>query len=78
MSKKTLMNTISGTFERCKEENIGISKHHLRYLCTQNIIPTCKIGNKYLINWDVLMDYINGSMPKQEQKVQNGIRKIIS
>lgn len=78
MVKKTLMNTIAGTFERCKEENIGISRHHLRYLCTENIIPTCMIGKKYLINWNVLMDYINGSMNEQEQNIQKGVIRKIS
>lgn len=78
MPEKPLMNTIAGTFKRCKEENIGISRHHLRYLCTEGIIPTCMIGKKYLINWNVLMSYINGSMPEQKQDTQRGVIRRIS
>lgn len=57
----SLIGTISDTHKRCKAENIGINLNHLRYLCKNKIIPTCKIGRKYLINWNVLMDYLNGN-----------------
>ena len=76
MSTRTLMNTISGTFERCKEENIGISMNHLRYLCKSNIIPTCRIGNKYLINWDILMDYLNGKYREEQKEIVQSEPKV--
>jgi len=68
MNKQKLMNTMSETYERCKNENIGISLNHLRYLCKNNIIPTCKIGRKYLINWNILMNYLNGKIPENIDK----------
>lgn len=79
---KTLMNTIENTYKRCQEENIGLSKHYIRYLCINDIIPTCKIGVKYLINWNVLMDYLNGTLnykskeKKTEEPIKNKIRCI--
>ncbi len=57
--KKTLMNNITKTHERCKEEGIGISLSHLRYIVKSGKIPTCRVGNKYLINWNLLMAYLN-------------------
>lgn len=74
MSNYNLMNTISNTYKRCKYENIGISLNHLRYLCKNNIIPTCKIGRKYLINWSVLMDYLNGKISEEHIKTDNKSR----
>lgn len=78
MAKNKLMNTIAETYNRCNEENIGISLHHIRYLCKNNIIPSCKVGRKYLINWSVLMDYLNGKIPQEHTKDRdkNRIRKI--
>ena len=75
---QTLMNTISETYKRCKAENIGISLNHLRYICKNNIIPTCKIGKKYLINWEILMNYLNGKISENPKKSnnKNGIRRI--
>lgn len=73
-----LMNTITETYNLCKAENIGISLNHLRYLCKNNIIPTCKIGRKYLINWNILMNYLNGEISENLKKLneKNGIRRI--
>ena len=68
MDNKTLMNTIDNTYKRCQEENIGISRHFLRHICVNNIIPTCKIGRKYLINWNILMDYLNGKLSITDEK----------
>ena len=78
MAKNTLMNTITKTYNRCNEENIGISLNHLRYLCKNNIIPTCKIGRKYLINWEVLMSYLNRKTTEEHINTNNKgkIRKL--
>ena len=75
---QTLMNTISNTYKRCKSENIGISLNHLRHICKYGVIPTCKAGRKYLINWNVLMDYLNGNffeLPNKSNN-ENKIRKL--
>ena len=74
----SLMNTISNTYKRCKAENIGISLNHLRYICKNGIIPTCKIGKKYLINWEILMNYLNGKTSENPKNPndKNRIRRI--
>ncbi len=75
---QTLMNTISNTYKRCKAENIGISLNHLRCICRDEIIPTCKAGKKYLINWNILMNYLNREIsenPKNSND-KNRIHKI--
>ncbi len=78
--KIRLMNTIDGTYKKCKEENIGVSKQFLTYLIKNNLIPGCKVGRKYLINWYGLMDYLDGfNVDKEEELSQanNKIRKIM-
>ena len=65
-NKKPLMNNITATYKRCKEENIGLSLNHLRYICKKGIIPTCRIGNKHLVNWDVLMEYLKTGDKREE------------
>jgi hypothetical protein len=66
MQDKKLMNTINATYQRCVDENIGLSMHYIRYICKESIIPTCKIGNKYLINWNILMNFLNGIQQEEE------------
>ncbi|MCC8097511.1 MAG: hypothetical protein LIO44_02930 [Eubacterium sp.] len=70
-SEKTIMNTIAGTYERCKAEHIGLNASQLRRLCLDEVIPCVRLGRKILINWDVLMAYINGDnfVPAQPKPV---------
>ena len=68
-NKEPLMNNVTATYKRCKKENIGLSLNHLRYICKAGVIPTCRIGNKYLINWDVLMEYLKTG-DNREEKVE--------
>lgn len=67
-STRTIMGSISATYERCKEENIGISKSQIRYLVSNNVIPSVKIGTKYLVNYNVLMGYLNRGIVKPEEE----------
>lgn len=67
-STRTIMGSISATYERCKEENIGISKSQIRYLVNNNVIPSVRIGTKYLINWNVLMNYLNRGIVESEEE----------
>ncbi|MBR1442717.1 MAG: hypothetical protein IJ583_04200 [Firmicutes bacterium] len=67
--ERTLLATIRNTYERCKEENIGISMNHLRFICKNGLLPTCKIGKKYLINWNNLMNYVNGECFQEKEVV---------
>ena len=70
-----LMNTINETARLCKEKNIGISRNHIRYLANNGLVPSVRIGNKILINWDKLMEYLNTSTLTPD-KDSGGIRKI--
>lgn len=54
-----LMNTITETARLCRERNIGLNQSIIRYLCTSGAIPCVRIGSKTLVNWRVLMEYIN-------------------
>lgn len=38
----------------------GISYHRIRLLCLSNEIQYIKAGNKFLINLDRFIDYLNG------------------
>lgn len=66
-NKEPLMNNITATYKRCQKENIGLSLNHLRYICKAGVIPTCRIGNKHLINWDVLMEYLKTGDKREEK-----------
>ena len=71
------MNSINETAKLCKEYNIGISRAHLLELANSGQIPCVKVGQKYLINWDKLMEFLDSSkLPAEEPKP--GIRKIIA
>lgn len=71
------MNSINETAKLCKEYNIGISRAYLLELANSGQIPCVKVGQKYLINWDKLMEFLDSSkLPVEEPKP--GIRKIIA
>ena len=70
-----LMNTINETARLCKENGIGISRNHLRYLASSGSIPSVKIGNKILINWDKLIEYLNTNT-LDPIDTSSGIKKI--
>ena len=69
------MNTINETAKLCKENQIGISRNHIRYLAVNGLIPSVKIGNKILINWEQLMNYLDTNTLNTQQDC-SGIRKI--
>lgn len=71
-----LMNTINGTFERCKKENIGISKNLIRNLVKSNTISYVQVGNnQVLINFEVLKEYLSTGTT-QPSKVKGEINTI--
>lgn len=73
-----LMNSIQGTYERCQAENIGLSKNLLRNLIKSDTIPCVRVGkNQVLINYDVLMEYLNtGTVQSTKQKEYGVIRPV--
>jgi len=54
MNNTPTMLTIKETAQR-----LGLAKHYVRQLCLQGKIIYCKAGNKYLINIDKLIEYLN-------------------
>ena len=74
-----LMNTINGTYNRCQLENIGISKNLLRSMVKDGIIACVHVGkNQVLINYDVLMSYLNtGGVQTSTPEVSGDIRPVL-
>lgn len=80
-----LINNVSVTAKICRERRIGLNENMLRFLCKTGQIPCIKVGNKTLINWNVLMEYLTKGGVKIEQiesdipvpiSVKDGIRKV--
>lgn len=69
------MNSINETARLCKENEIGISRNHIIQLAKSGTIPSVKIGQKTLINWDGLIKYLDSNTLVPEKK-QSGIRRI--
>lgn len=45
-------------------ERSGLSYHFIRQLCLENKIVFIRAGNKYLINMDRFIDFLNGELPE--------------
>ncbi len=45
----------------------NLSYEFIRQLCLQNKIVFIKAGNKYLINWDKFIDYLNRGTPTEQE-----------
>ncbi|HAE51677.1 MAG TPA: hypothetical protein DCG30_00280 [Ruminococcus sp.] len=71
------MNSINETAKLCKENNIGISRSHLLQLAKNGDIPCIKVGQKTLINWDKLMQYLDTNTLSPDEP-KSGIRKILA
>ena len=80
-----LINNISVTAKCCRERHIGLNENTLRFLCRTGQIPCIKVGNKTLINWNVLMEFLMSGGVKAEQPepeapvpvaAADGIRKV--
>ncbi len=69
----SLLNTIADTAKLCEKFNVGLTEWHIRRLCDNGVIPFIKLGSKRMINWNVLMRYVNSGgefneLPKAEQE----------
>lgn len=55
------MNTVIPKMRTIKEtaKETGLAYNYIRNLCLQNKIVYVKAGNKYLVNIDKLIDYLN-------------------
>ena len=58
----TRMRTIDQAYEEIKlaDPKSPVTKHYIRLLAKQGLVPTRKAGNKYLINYDRLENYLSG------------------
>jgi len=68
-----LLNTIADTAKLCEKFNVGLTEWHIRRLCDNGAIPFIKLGSKRMVNWNVLMRYVNSGgefneLPKAEHE----------
>jgi hypothetical protein len=59
--------TLSETYEHIKQmdEDTAITPNALRRMVVSGQIPYTKAGKKYLIDIDVLFEYLKGTRPEQ-------------
>lgn len=60
---------------KAEDKNSAITAHFLRNLIKSNTIPHVRAGAKYLVNMDILEQYLQNPVP-QKNEVQSGIRKV--
>lgn len=68
-----LLNTIADTAKLCEKFNVGLTEWHIRRLCDSGAIPFIKLGSKRMVNWNVLMRFVNSGgefniLPKPQQE----------
>ncbi|MDY4214332.1 MAG: hypothetical protein SOX82_11735 [Eubacteriales bacterium] len=70
------MMTIEQLIDTVKQadENTAITRYFVRQLCKENKIVHIKAGQKYLINYDKFIDYLNygGEDECQKASTKNG------
>ena len=60
---------------RENDPDCAVTKTALRRLVVTGQFPSVRIGSKYLIDLDMLADFLRGSLPEPEP-VAGGIRRI--
>ena len=67
------MRTIDQTAEWLRETDpeTALTKTALRRLVTTGQLPTVRIGQKYLIDLDMLGDFLKGTLQKMEEECGN-------
>lgn len=72
-----LVNTIADTAKLCQKFNVGLTEWQIRRLCDSGAIPFIGIGSKRMVNWNVLIRYVNSGgdfcVPPQTKPAENGI-----
>ncbi|MGN0107741.1 MAG: hypothetical protein ACI4A5_08600 [Hominilimicola sp.] len=79
LHKPPHMRGIKQAIEELKQldPNTALTEKALRRLVLTGAIPSVRIGTKYLINMDLLNNYLyNGSCGGKEVSAAGGIRKI--
>lgn len=67
------MRTIKQTMEYLKEQdsNTAITEWGLRQLVKSRKLKTHRAGNKYLINLDYLIEYLNNPPTEEQEESEN-------
>lgn len=76
MEKFTQVATIPRTAARCREEGIGLSANQLRVLCKRGLLKHTQMGNKPLIYWPNLLEFLESGTPKDKPPEVGTIRRI--
>lgn len=65
------------TIQECAELS-GLAKYAIRRLVLENKIKFIKLGKKYLVNFDNLVEYLNNGETKTNIEIENSnkIRKV--
>lgn len=63
------------------DENTAVTEYHIRQLALSGILPRVQAGRKMLINFDLLLEYLQNPTDKKFQVCAivetNGIRRIV-
>lgn len=76
MEKFTQVATIPRTAARCKAEGIGLSANQLRVLCKRGLLKHTQMGNKPLIYWPNLLEFLESGTPDPPPPEMGTIRRI--
>lgn len=76
MEKFTQVATIPRTAARCKAEGIGLSANQLRVLCKRGQLKHTQMGNKPLIYWPNLLEFLESGTPDPPPPEVGKIRRI--
>ena len=60
---------------RAADLHTALTKTALRRLVVSGAVPSVRIGQKYLVDLEILDNYLGGQ-PQQQEIVRNGIRRI--
>ena len=76
MEKFTQVATSPRTAARCKVEGLGLSANQLRVLCKTGQLKHTQMGNKPLIYWPNLLEFLESGTPKERPPETGTIRRI--
>lgn len=72
-----LVNTIADTAKLCRKFNVGLTEWNIRRLCDSGAIPFIRMGSKRMVNWNVLIRYVNSGgdfcVPRETKPTESGI-----
>ena len=71
---RTIEQTIN--FVREKDPQTALTKNALRKLILTKQLPACRVGTKYLVNIEVLEEYLKGNVISSQTENVDGISRI--